>query len=526
MVGARHMLPTLPSAASTQAGGKAMPAERWAELVAAGRELKAALERSEAELEGLERELQREGQRLPNATHPAVPVGGEAAAVVLTQVGVPPEFGFAPADHVALAEGLDLVDFAAGSAVAGPKFYYLKREAALLELALVSHTMQALAARGYVPHVTPDLVRESVLDKCGFQPRADNTQVYSVAGTPLCLTGTAEVPLAGLHMDSLLDEAQLPIRLCAVGHAFRTEAGAAGVFLFGCVRGWVWMGGWMDGRVDGRAGGWVGWKGWKGFCYVCAHVWVRGLGRVLLLKRQENRRAVCGTQGRPESVPDGSDPSPGGAQAASPRTSMHSSPPASQPASPPKQNQHASPRHPHPAGSAGRGLYRVHQFTKVEAFVLCAPEDSEALHQELVNIEVELFSGLGLHFKVLDMPTRDLGAPAYRKIDIEAWMPGMARYGEISSASNCTDFQARRLNIRYRPTPPPPAAGAGDRGAKPPPSRFVHTLNATGCAVPRMLVAILENFQRQDGSVDIPPVLHPYMAGITRIMPRRVGPAS
>lgn len=172
------------------------------------------------------------------------------------------------------------------------------------------------------------------------------------------------------------------------------------------------------------------------------------------------------------------------------------------------------------AGSAGRGLYRVHQFTKVEAFVLCRPEDSEALHQELVDMEVELFAELGLHFRVLDMPTRDLGAPAYRKIDIEAWMPGMARYGEISSASNCTDFQSRRLNTRYRPAAAP-AADAGDRSAKPPPTRFVHTLNATGCAVPRMLVAILENFQREDGSVDIPPVLHPYMAGITRITPRR-----
>lgn len=95
-------------------------------------------------------------------------------------------------------------------------------------------------------------------------------------------------------------------------------------------------------------------------------------------------------------------------------------------------------------------MYRVHQFTKVEAFVLCTPEQSEALHEELLELEVGLFAGLGLHFKVLDMPSGDLGAPAYRKYDVEAWMPGLGRYGEISSASNCTDYQARRLNIRYR----------------------------------------------------------------------------
>lgn len=167
------------------------------------------------------------------------------------------------------------------------------------------------------------------------------------------------------------------------------------------------------------------------------------------------------------------------------------------------------------AGSAGRGLYRLHQFTKVEAFVLCTPEQSEALHRELLDLEVELFAGLGLHFRVLDMPTGDLGAPAYRKYDVEAWMPGLQRYGEISSASNCTDYQARRLNIRYRPAP----EAAEARGA----TCFVHTLNATGCAVPRMLVAILETYQDEDGSVRVPHALLPYMFGVDRIVPKLKG---
>ena len=170
------------------------------------------------------------------------------------------------------------------------------------------------------------------------------------------------------------------------------------------------------------------------------------------------------------------------------------------------------------AGAAGRGLYRVHQFSKVEMFVLCTPEQSNAVHDELLEMEVEMFRELGLHFKVLDMPTADLGAPAYRKYDIEAWMPGLQRYGEISSASNCTDYQSRRLNIRYRPAESgkdaAAAAAAGNGKVKKTPTQFVHTLNATACAVPRMIVAILENFQQEDGSVVVPEVLRPYMMGI------------
>lgn len=140
---------------------------------------------------------------------------------------------------------------------------------------------------------------------------------------------------------------------------------------------------------------------------------------------------------------------------------------------------------------------------------ISTPEQSDAIHQELVDIEIELYSQLGLHFRVLDMPTGDLGAPAYRKTDIEAWMPGLKRYGEISSASNCTDYQARRLNIRFK----------ADDKARTKDSKFVHTLNATAVAVPRMLVAIMETFQRKDGSIEVPEVLRPYMGGVDVIGP-------
>lgn len=135
---------------------------------------------------------------------------------------------------------------------------------------------------------------------------------------------------------------------------------------------------------------------------------------------------------------------------------------------------------------------------------MSTPEQSEALHQELVDLEVEMYSELGLHFRVLDMPTCDLGAPAYRKTDVEAWMPGLNRYGEISSASNCTDYQARRLNIRFK----------ADEKARVKDSKFAHTLNATAVAVPRMIVAIMETFQQEDGSIVVPEVLRPWMHGI------------
>lgn len=135
-------------------------------------------------------------------------------------------------------------------------------------------------------------------------------------------------------------------------------------------------------------------------------------------------------------------------------------------------------------------------------------------------VQIELYSELGLHFKVIDMPSGDLGAPAFRKVDIEAWMPGLRRYGEISSASNCTDYQARRLNTRYRVAAKgsdDSAAGEGKKKGKKgkgAPTAFCYTLNATACAVPRLIVSIIENYQRADGTVGVPEALRPYLGGM------------
>jgi seryl-tRNA synthetase len=336
----------------------------------------------DAELKLVEGDLLVNLYQIPNMTHPDAPVGADAAAnKVVAKFGEPRKFDFKPKDHVALCEALDLADFEAGTKVAGQKFYFLKNEAALLEIALVQYAMQTVLKHGYTPIITPDLARVEVLEGIGFQPRdtAETRQVYTVADTDLCLIATAEITLGGMHRDQIFDEAELPRRYVGLSHCFRTEAGAA--------------------------------------------------------------------------------------------------------------------------GRDTRGLYRVHQFTKVEMFAFCTPEQSEAIHLEIKEIEEEIFKGLGLCFHVIDTATGDLGGPAYRKYDLEAWMPGRGEkgdYGEVTSTSNCTDYQARRLGVRYK--------GKGFKGTK-----FVHTLNGTAVACTRALVAILENGQQADGSVVIPEALRPWV---------------
>jgi seryl-tRNA synthetase len=161
------------------------------------------------------------------------------------------------------------------------------------------------------------------------------------------------------------------------------------------------------------------------------------------------------------------------------------------------------------AGRESRGLYRVHQFTKVEMFVIARPEESEALHEEILGLEERIFQALEVPYRVIDVAAGDLGAPAWRKFDLEAWLPGRGEggdWGEVTSCSNCTDYQARRLKIRFR-------REAAKR------NELVHTLNGTAVAVSRALIALLENHQQADGSVAVPKALRPY-TGFDRIGPR------
>jgi seryl-tRNA synthetase len=352
-----------------------------------GRRLKDEVSAAEDTLRETEVELEGALRSLPNFLHPESPRGGEEDFKVLALSGEPPGFDFEAKDHLALAQDLDLVDFESAARVSGQKFYYLKREAALLELALQRFALDQLQPDGFIPVVTPDLARPDIIEGLGFSPRGEETQIYSVTDHDLCLIGTAEITLGGMYADKIFAEEELPLKLAGLSHCFRTEAGAH--------------------------------------------------------------------------------------------------------------------------GRESKGLYRVHQFTKVEMFVFCRPEDSEAQHAELLRIERQIFDALEIPYRVIDIASADLGAPAYRKFDLEAWMPGRGdggEYGEITSTSNCTDFQARRLKIRFR--------RAGEKK-----NELVHTLNGTAISNARAIVALIENHQQADGTIRIPKALVPYM-GTDRIGPR------
>ena len=363
-----------------QSTGKEKDPARRTALVAEGKGLKSTASEKEETLRALEIELKDRLGRVPNMTHPDAPIGsGDDANKELRIVGTPRTFRFKPKDHLEIGRALDMIDFETGGKVSGSGFYFLKNDAVMLDLALQQFAMRKLAGAGFTPVITPDLARIQILEGIGFNPRGNETQVYSVENTDLCLVGTAEITLGGMLADTVLDEKDLPRRFVGLSHCFRTEAGAA--------------------------------------------------------------------------------------------------------------------------GRASKGLYRVHQFTKVEMFAFSTPEQSGELHLQLLKLEEEIFQELGIPYRVIDTCTADLGGPAYRKFDLEAWMPGFfdgGGFGEVPSTSDCSDYQARRLNIRYKPE--------GQKG-----TRFVHTLNGTAVALSRAIIAILENYQREDGLVDVPPVLVPFI---------------
>lgn len=312
--------------------------------------------------------------KLPNFTSSSSPIGKEEDSKVLREVGVKREFDFKIKDHLELGLNLDILNFDIAAQVSGNKFYYLKNQGALLEIALVQFVINKLVKKGFSLYITPDLARNNIVECIGYNPRGIETNIYSIENTDLCLIGTSEITLGGMYANRILKSSELPICMAGYSHCFRTEAGAAG---------------------------------------------------------QESK-----------------------------------------------------------------GLYRVHQFTKIEIFIICKPEDSNKYHNDILSIEEEIYKELKIPYRVLDIATGDLGNPAYKKYDIEAWMPGRDAYGEITSTSNCTDFQARRLNVKFQ----------NDNKL----THYVHMLNGTAIAIPRVIIAILENYQNNDGTVDIPEVLQPY----------------
>ena len=371
---------------NAQAMKQKLDNDKRAELIEAGKQIKAEISEVESESKEIEEKLEEAARKLPNMVHPDAPVGKlDTENLEVKKVGTPRKFDFEPKDHVQLGEELDIIDFDRGTKVSGPKFYYLKNDAVFLEQALIMYALNVLRKHGFKLFITPDVAKEEVLKGIGFNPRGNESNVYSIEEEGTCLVATAEITLGGYHKDEILDKASLPLLYGGLSHCFRREAGAAGQF--------------------------------------------------------------------------------------------------------------------------SKGLYRVHQFDKVEMFVYSTPEQSDELHEKLRLIEEEIFEGLGIPFHVVDTCTGDLGAPAYRKWDLEAWMPGRngGEYGEVTSTSNCTDYQARRLNIKYK-----------DDDGK---NKYVHTLNGTAIAVGRAMLAILENYQNADGSVTIPEVLVPF-CGFDKIMPK------
>ncbi len=348
-----------------------------AKLIEEGKALKERIAALEAQSAEAEAALDIEGRKIPNMAHPDAPVGKEDKDnTEVKRSGEPTKFAFEPKDHVQLGAELDIIDFDAATRVSGTKFYYLKNQGVILELALVRYALDILMKKGFTLFTTPDVAKTEILEGIGFNPRGAESNVYTVEGEGTCLIGTAEITLGGYYSGAVIDRADLPLRLAGLSHCFRREAGAAGQF--------------------------------------------------------------------------------------------------------------------------SKGLYRVHQFTKVEMFIYCLPEDSDRIHEELRLVEEEIFSGLGIPFRVVDTCTGDLGAPAYRKWDLEAWMPGRngGEWGEVTSTSNCTDFQARRLGVRYK-----------DEDGR---NKFVHMLNGTAIACSRALIAVIENFQQTDGSIKMPAALVPY----------------
>jgi seryl-tRNA synthetase len=325
--------------------------------------------------------------RLPNLLHETVPVGKDDSGNIQTRTwGTIPTFNYPVKNHIDLSLNLDIIDMERAGKVAGSRFFYLKKEAALLDVALISFALHEITKKDYTPIIPPYLMRRAAYK--GVTALGDFEDVlYKIENEDLYLIATSEHPMAAMYQNEVLKQDDLPIKLAGASTCFRKEAGAH--------------------------------------------------------------------------------------------------------------------------GKDTRGIFRTHQFSKIEQFIFCAPEQSWQLHEELIQNAEALLQKLEIPYRVVNVCTGDIGTVAAKKYDIEAWMPAQNAYREVVSCSNCTDYQARRLNIRYREK-----EGASTKG-------FVHTLNSTAIATGRTIVAIIENNQQEDGSIAVPKVLRKYMNDIEKITLKR-----
>lgn len=360
------------------------PKEEKATLVAEAKQLSERVKQAQHAVAEAEAGSDAAFAKIENVVIDGVPAGGEADFVTLRTHGETPTFDFEARDHLELGELLGAIDMERGTKVSGSRFYFLTGIGARLELAIMSLGLDRAMAAGFIPIIPPTVVRPEVMRGTGFLGQHAD-EVYHLEEDDLYLVGTSEVPLAGYHMDEIIDLSKGAKRYAGWSTCYRREAGSY--------------------------------------------------------------------------------------------------------------------------GKDTRGIIRVHQFNKLEMFVYTTLEEAEAEHLRLVALQESMLQDLGLSYRVIDVAAGDLGSSAARKYDVEAWVPTQGAYRELTSTSNCTTYQARRLDIRHRL----PA----DQGGK---TQHVATLNGT-LATTRWIVAILETHQRADGSVAVPEVLRPYLGGLEVLEP-------
>jgi len=322
--------------------------------------------------------------QIPNLPQDDVPLGkDEKDNVVLREVGNKPEFNFEPKDHLEIGEKLDIIDIKRAAKISGARFSFLKKEAVLMEFALIKFAYDILIKEfQFIPIIPPIMLKSEMERGMGYLEHSGKEETYYLPQDGLYLVATAEHSIGAMHANEIFRNEALPKRYLGFSTCFRRESGSY--------------------------------------------------------------------------------------------------------------------------GKDTRGIFRVHQFDKIEMFSFCKPEDSKKEHWLFLKIEEKLMKALKLPYRVVQICSGDMAFPTASQYDIETWMPSQNRYRETHSASNCTDFQARRLNIRYR-----------NKFGK---LSFIHTVNGTAFAIPRILISIIENYQQEGGSIKVPEILQKYMPKLPKVI--------
>ncbi|MCD6547505.1 MAG: serine--tRNA ligase [Nanoarchaeota archaeon] len=313
--------------------------------------------------------------KVGNILHESVPIAKtEEGNVTVRKWGEIPKFDFTPKSHADLVIDLDIADIQRAAKVVGSRFYYLKNEGVLLNLALINYAFDILIKEGFKPLWVPFLLRKDFM-KWAAELGDFEEQLYEIKDENWYLIATAEQPIASYHAGEVLDEKELPIKYVGFSTNFRREAGSH--------------------------------------------------------------------------------------------------------------------------GKDTKGIFRVHQFDKVEQYVICKPEESWDWHEKIIRITEKIFQGLEIPYRIVNIASGEMNDNGAKKYDLEAWFPSQNKYRELASATNTTDYQARKLNIKF-----------GKLGGE---KEYVHTLNSTAIATQRTICALIENHQQKDGSVKIPKALWNYL---------------